>query len=82
MRKRLQVLIIVLCGLSASSFGQDVHFSQFYESPLTLNPALCGVFNGQIFAEVNYRSQWTSVMGGGAGFNTMAATVELHNIMK
>ena len=82
MRKHIQVLIIILCGFSASSFGQDVHFSQFYESPLTLNPALCGVYNGQIYAEVNYRSQWTSVMGGGAGFNTMAATVELHNIMK
>jgi type IX secretion system PorP/SprF family membrane protein len=82
MRKLYKFLLIGFCGFSASAFGQDLHFSQFYESPLTLNPAMCGVFPGDLYAGVNYRSQWTSVMGGGLGFNTMAATVELHNIMK
>jgi type IX secretion system PorP/SprF family membrane protein len=82
MRKFTTSVLIFIMGIGASAIAQDVHFSQFYESPLTLNPALCGVFNGQIMAEVNYRSQWGSVMGTGAGFNTMAATVELHNIMK
>ncbi len=81
--RKIALLFLVIIGLSCTSaIGQDVHFSQFYESPLTLNPALCGVFNGDIMAEVNYRSQWASVMGSGAGFNTMAATVELHNIAK
>jgi type IX secretion system PorP/SprF family membrane protein len=84
MRKITQTLSLILAisGLSISAGAQDVHFSQFYESPLTLNPALCGVFNGQVYGSINYRNQYTSVMGSGAGFNTMAATVELHNIMK
>jgi type IX secretion system PorP/SprF family membrane protein len=82
MRKLTTLVLAFICGIVMRSSAQDVHFSQFYESPLTLNPALCGVYNGQIMAEVNYRSQWASVAGTGAGFNTMAATVELHNIMK
>src|ERR1700730_1879753 len=62
--------------------AQDLHFSQYYESPLTLNPALCGQFNGNLCAEINYRTQWSSVMGGSVGFNTMGATLELHNALK
>lgn len=68
--------------ISLSVIGQDIHFSQFYESPLTMNPAMCGVFSGDIYAGVNYRSQWSSVAGNGYGYNTMGATVEAHNIAK
>ncbi|MFT6322195.1 MAG: hypothetical protein ACJAT4_003130, partial [Granulosicoccus sp.] len=35
--------IFFLVDLSA----QDKHFSQFYSSPLTLNPALTGAYNGR-----------------------------------
>ena len=41
--------------------GQDPAFSQFFASPLTLNPALTGKFNGQIRVAGNYRNQWPSV---------------------
>lgn len=82
MRKLTSSILVFLLLCTTSVFAQDVHFSQFYESPLTLNPAMCGVFNGQIMGEVNYRQQWASVMGSSAGFNTMAATFEVHNIMK
>jgi len=84
MRKITKALTIILAisGASLSASAQDIHFSQFYESPLNLNPALCGVFNGQIYGSLNYRNQWTSVMGSGAGFNTMGATFELHNVNK
>lgn len=40
---------------------QDFHYSQFYNAPLNLNPALTGIFRGDIRAMGNYRSQWTSV---------------------
>ncbi|MGP8216664.1 MAG: PorP/SprF family type IX secretion system membrane protein [Bacteroidia bacterium] len=83
MRKIRGFFLVFLCGIGSASYGQDIHFSQFFESPLTLNPALCGVFNGQIYAGINYRDQWASVMPTyGAAFNTMAATFMLHNIMK
>jgi type IX secretion system PorP/SprF family membrane protein len=39
--------------------AQDIHFSQFYNSPLTLNPAETGFFRGGIYrAAANYRNQW------------------------
>jgi type IX secretion system PorP/SprF family membrane protein len=40
--------------------AQDPVFSQFYASPLHLNPALAGTSgNGQVF--LNYRNQWPSI---------------------
>ena len=41
--------------------AQDIHFSQFYASPLTLNPAMTGFVNGDCRAGVIYRNQWKSV---------------------
>ncbi len=71
---------IVMC---INVHSQDIHFSQFLEDPLDLNPALCGAFPGLIMGELNYRNQWSSVMNGlGDAYNTMAATFEYHNIMK
>ncbi len=45
-----------------SAIGQaDVHFSQFKASPLNLNPANAGLFNGKLRVATNYRRQWESV---------------------
>lgn len=41
--------------------AQDYHFSQFYASPLTLNPALTGKFNGHMRLSSIYRAQWSNV---------------------
>lgn len=68
--------------LSTYANAQDIHFSQFYESPLEMNPAMCGAFPGMILGELNYRTQWSAVAGSGYGFNTMAATAEYHNLLK
>lgn len=40
--------------------GQDIHFSQFYHSPLNLNPALSGDFEGDFRFCGNHKSQWKS----------------------
>jgi len=64
---------LILCCFAA--FGvqaQDIHFSQFFSSPLNLNPALTGAFNGNIRGIVNYRNQWNSF----APFNTFASSVD------
>lgn len=54
--------------------AQDFHYSQYYAAPLTLNPALTGQFNGQYRANLNYRSQWTSI---GNPYHTAHAAFDL-----
>ncbi|MGH2644673.1 MAG: type IX secretion system membrane protein PorP/SprF, partial [Chitinophagaceae bacterium] len=41
--------------------AQDPHFTQFFASPLTLNPAFTGLFSGDMRVAANYRSQWSSI---------------------
>lgn len=41
--------------------AQDIHFSQFANVPLQLNPALTGVFLGDTRFNGNYRAQWYDV---------------------
>ena len=59
MRKILIALFIIV--FSASAHAQDPHFSQFFASPLTLNPAFTGKFDGQWRLAVNHRDQWPSI---------------------
>lgn len=66
--KRLRLLLL-LCAIGLTSLSlsaQDIHFSQFYLSPLNLNPALTGVMNCNVRLTANYRSQWGSVLGNNA----------------
>jgi len=55
--------------------AQDIHFSQFYLSPLTLNPALTGVSNCDVRFTANYRSQWGSVLQQDA-YNTIQVSYD------
>lgn len=41
--------------------AQDPHFSQFFASPLTLNPALTGRIDGNFRLAGNYRNQWPTI---------------------
>lgn len=60
--------ILLRCGklvafviFFGSLHAQDMHFSQFHNSPLNHNPALTGIFNGdQRFSGI-YRRQWFAV---------------------
>jgi type IX secretion system PorP/SprF family membrane protein len=55
------LLFILLKGLT--SFGQDHLYSQFFNSPLYLNPALTGQFKADLRMNLIYRNQWTNVPG-------------------
>jgi type IX secretion system PorP/SprF family membrane protein len=46
--------------LTVNLYAQDIHFSQFYEAPLLRNPALAGIFSGDMRVESIYRNQWLS----------------------
>lgn len=59
MRKLIVVASTLL--LSVMAHAQDPHFSQFFASPLTLNPAFTGKFNGLWRLAANHRDQWPSI---------------------
>jgi len=54
-------IIFYLLLVANYANSQDINFSQFYELPLLRNPALAGIFAGDIRATSAYRSQWQSV---------------------
>lgn len=58
--KRFHIYIF-LCLMLNNVSAQDPSFSQFFASPLTLNPALTGEFNGNLRVAGNYRNQWPTV---------------------
>lgn len=69
-----RLLIVISCLLSANfSIGQDIHFSQYNSSPLTLNPALTGFYSGDYRITANYRSQWGSISDA---YRTIAGSLE------
>lgn len=61
MMKKLQYLILFLVVLQSAS-AQDTHFSQSYSAPLTLNPAMTGLFEGGYRISAIYRDQWRNVL--------------------
>lgn len=60
MKKWLTLLPLILCFCTILR-AQDPHFSQFFASPLTLNPALTGKFDGLYRISGNYRNQWPTI---------------------
>ncbi len=59
MKKYLLVTVCIIC--LGSLKAQDPHFSQFFASPLTLNPAFTGKFDGIWRLAANHRDQWPSI---------------------
>lgn len=59
MKKQLYILITFLL-IAKFSISQDIHFSQFNNSPLIINPSNSGEAGGDRFI-LNYRNQWRSI---------------------
>jgi type IX secretion system PorP/SprF family membrane protein len=57
--KGIAILLILFSWRSAVQ-AQDLEFSQFFNSPLYLNPAFAGVDEGPRFA-LNYRNEWAGL---------------------
>lgn len=75
MNKRISILYVFLVVLFVNtSVAQDFSFSQFYEKPLLRNPALAGVFDGDMRATGIFRNQWQSIT---VPYQTSAASVEV-----
>jgi len=68
---------LVMLVMTANSYGQDPHFSQFYATQLYLNPAFAGSATGSRLM-ANYRNQWAGIPGA---FVTSAVAFD-HNFSR
>ncbi|HET6245490.1 MAG: PorP/SprF family type IX secretion system membrane protein [Bacteroidetes bacterium] len=68
-----QFYFIGFMFLCFASFSQDVHFSQYQQAPLLLNPASAGFFSGSQRVILNYKNQWTGMQNP---YKTMAASID------
>ena len=73
--KHLLTLLLVMT-LSGSLFSQDYHFSQFFATPVSLNPALTGLFPGRYRVSLATRSQWNQTLE--TPFSTSAFAADFH----
>ena len=69
--KKYAALVFTCLWGAVSAFGQDLHFSQFFNSPLTTNPANTGFIpDADYRIGANYRNQWSNIMT--APYKTMS----------
>lgn len=73
MRRILCMLLLLPAAMTAA--GQDIHFSQFYETAVLRNPALTGIFSDDYKVGAVYRSQWNTL---GKPFQTGMISAEGH----
>ena len=69
--------IVFLFFIISCTYGsaQDIHLSQFYNSPLTLNPANTGNFKGRYRVVTNYKNQWKNISNT---YNSSFASIDFN----
>lgn len=72
-----KILFLSLLTACSGLFAQDIHFSQFYNAPLTLNPALSGKVNGKYRIGAIYRNQWFGPINGKTAFSTGSVSYDM-----
>ena len=71
--KRLGALLLLGLMLG-KAFAQDYRFSQFYNAPLSLSPALSGRHDDDYRLNADYRNQWSSISNA---FKTIYASYDM-----
>ncbi len=77
--KKIKLTTLTTLAFVSLATAQDIHFSQLTESPLMVNPANAGFFNGYQRVILNYRDQWTAP---NSPFKTMGASIDADLGMK
>ncbi len=67
------IILFAIVTVANKVRGQDIHFSQLFETPFLRNPALAGLFKGDIRIQTVYRSQWNQVTDA---YSTVSANME------
>ncbi len=73
------ILCIIIALITTPTFAQDIHYSQFYASPLTLNPALTGINDCNYRIAAMYRNQWRSVT---TPYVTPSISFDINNVLQ
>lgn len=68
-----KILFSVSLFLSLNVLSQDLHFSQTSQTPLLINPAAAGVYDGWERVIINHRNQW---LGAGTQFMTTSVAAD------
>ena len=71
--KTLVLLTAIIFVCHCTGKAQDIHFSQMFETPLLRNPALAGIFSGDLRVQTVYRSQYNAVANA---YQTTSANIE------
>ena len=71
--KRLMMIVITVAPTWV--FSQDIHFSHIHASPTLLNPAMTGLFDGDLRFIANVKSQWQTVTNA---YSTFAGSLDAH----
>jgi type IX secretion system PorP/SprF family membrane protein len=75
-KHRIKFLFSLLLGFcSATAVAQDHIYSQFFNAPLYLNPALTGQFEGDVRLNMIYRNQFS---GLSQGLNYLTASADIN----
>ena len=68
------ILLWMMLTTFLHSFAQDLHYSQYYASPPSVNPAYSGLIDGQFRVSGAYRNQWMAVT---VPFNTYSLNFDM-----
>jgi type IX secretion system PorP/SprF family membrane protein len=71
--KKIHIFILTLILITGDIHAQDPHFSQFFVSPLALNPAYAGKFDGTYRFSGNFKKQWPLINNA---FTSGAAAID------
>ncbi len=78
MKKTFTIIFVYLCSLvclfTVDTYAQSIHFSQFYNQPLLINPALTGSDIDHSRTGITYRNQWASIP---APYITLAGSYDM-----
>jgi type IX secretion system PorP/SprF family membrane protein len=73
--KRILIIALIL-GINLGLHAQDLHFSQFFNTPLTTNPANTGFIpDADYRVGAHYRNQWSAIMS--TPYKTISAFADL-----
>ncbi len=83
--KKIAVISFLIFFVGKNLSAQDIHYSQFFTSPISLNPAKTGLFNGDWRIGANYKNQWNSIpvpYNTGSVFCDMSKGAKRNNLIK
>ena len=73
MGKNFYIVTILMLIVTTTALAQDIHFSQFYSTPMQTSPANTGNFDGEWRAILNNKNQWNSFTNA---YRTFAGSVD------